>query len=103
MTKSLDVEARLSYARAAVAVLRTLRIVDKTLRYGEFAHAIGLIQAGGKWEPWHRQQTRDILNLAAAVERQHGEPNDPLQFERIVNQDGEPGAGFHKTTRLVTA
>ena len=37
----LDVQARLEYARAAVAVLRSLKITDRTMRYSDFAAAIG--------------------------------------------------------------
>jgi hypothetical protein len=103
--KTLDVQARLEYARAAVAVLRALRIADRTMRYGEFAAAIGLISDGDHWQPWHRQQIGDILNLIAATERQAGQNTgaDPLQFERIVNQYGEPGDGVYKTSKIVTA
>jgi hypothetical protein len=101
--KTLDVQARLEHARAAVAVLRALRIAHRTMRYGEFATAIGLISDGGRWEPWHRQQITDILTCIAAVERQAGQNAgiDPLQFDRIVNERGEPGIGFHKTSKLV--
>jgi hypothetical protein len=74
------------------------------MRYGEFAEAIGLIPDGGKWEPWHRQQIRDILNLMAATERQCGQNAGTvqLQFDRVVNEDGQPGKGFHKEARIVT-
>src|SRR5882724_7049332 len=33
--KAIDAQARLEYARAAVAVLRALRVMDKTMRYRE--------------------------------------------------------------------
>jgi hypothetical protein len=42
--KTLDVQAKLEYARSAVAVLRALQITGKTMRYGEFAQAIGEIR-----------------------------------------------------------
>jgi hypothetical protein len=98
--KTLDVQARLEYARAAVAVLRALRIADRTMRYGEFAAAIGL---GDKWQPWHRQQIADILNLVAAAERQAGDKTEvePLQFERIVTGQGKPGKGIKKASKIV--
>src|SRR5215212_6604349 len=54
--KTVDVQARLEYARAAVAVPRALRIIKGTMRYGEFAVAIGLISEGDKWRSWHRNQ-----------------------------------------------
>jgi len=102
--KKLDVQARLEYGRAAVAVIRALKISNRQMRYGEFARAIGLISDGEGWQPWHRQQVRDILNLVAATQRQAGENEsfEQLEFERIVNEDGLPGAGFYKTTRIVT-
>jgi hypothetical protein len=101
--KTLDVHARLEYARAAVAVLRALKISDQKMRYNEFARAIGLMADEELWQPWHRQQIRDILNLVAATERQAGDKVEiaPLQFERIVGEDGQPGAGFYKTSRIV--
>ena len=54
--KTLDVQARLEYARAGVAVLRALKLADRTMRYGEFARAIGLIPDGEIWQAWHRKQ-----------------------------------------------
>ena len=102
--KPIDVQDRLEYARAAVAVLRALRIADNTMRYGQLAKAIGLISDGDRWQAWHRQQIRDILNLVAATENQAGTNSElePLQYERIVNEAGEPGIGFHKTSKIVT-
>jgi hypothetical protein len=60
--EGLDIQDRLEYARAAVAVLRALKIKDSTMGYGELARAIGLIPEGGRWEPWHRQQVADFCN-----------------------------------------
>lgn len=101
--KTLDVQPRLEYGRVAVAVLRALKIADRTMRYGEFARAIGLIADGEDWQPWHRQQVGDILNLIAAAEKQAGQNTDvePIQFERIVNAHGEPGVGFYKSSQIV--
>jgi hypothetical protein len=84
--EGLDIQDRLQYARAAVAVLRALKITGSTMRYGDLARAIGLIPDGGRWEAWHRQEVADILQLVAAVERQGTgkEGAEPLEFERIV-------------------
>lgn len=103
--KTLDVQARLEYARAAVAVLRALQISKSTMRYGDLARAIGLISDEDHWEAWHRKQIADILNLVAATERQSASDATirPLEFERIVTADGEPGAGVHKTSRIVSS
>jgi hypothetical protein len=102
--KGLDIQDRLQCASSAVAVLRTLKIRDSTMPYKDFANAIGLIPDGGRWEPWHRQQVTDILNLVAAAERQ-GHANgdtEPLEFDRIVNADtGKPGPGIDKSSRIV--
>jgi hypothetical protein len=100
--KTLDVQARLEYARAGVAVVRALRTAKATMRYKEFGEAIGLIPEGGDWEPWYRQQIRDVLNIIAAVTNQPGCAKIELDFERIVTEDGEPGAGFYKTSRIVS-
>ena len=101
--KTLDVQARLEYARAAVAVLRALQISDTKMRYGEFAKAIGLMSDNEGWEVWHRHQITDILNLVAATERQGRNADiEPLQFDRLVTGDGQPGPGFYKTSRIVT-
>jgi hypothetical protein len=84
--EGLSVEDRLTYARAAVAVLRALKITDSTMRYGDFARAIGLIPEGNRWQSWHRQEVASILQLAAAAERYGyaGESAEPLEFERVV-------------------
>ena len=102
--KTLDVQARLEFARAGVAVLRALRITDRTMQYGEFARAVGLIADGEAWQPWHRQQVSELLRIIAAVERQArtATGSAPLEFERIVNSKGEPGAGVGGTSRIVT-
>jgi hypothetical protein len=104
--KTLNVQDRLEYARCAVAVIRALKITDRTMRYNELARAIGLMSDGHRWEPWHRQQIEAILHIAAAVEKQRwgGEATDiaPLEFERIVTEDGKPGAGVFRNSRIVT-
>ena len=103
--KRLNVQDRLEYARCAVAVLRALKITDRTMRYNELARAIGLMSDNDRWEPWHRQQIEAILQIAAAVERQRwgGEATDiePLEFDRIVTEDGQPGAGVTKDSRII--
>jgi hypothetical protein len=101
--RKLDVQARLEYARAGVAVLRALQIMGKTMRYHEFGAAIGLIADGEKWEPWHRQQVPEILQLIAATERKAGTISGapPLEYERIVNEKGKPGGGFPKVSKIV--
>ena len=66
--KTLDVQSRLEFARAAVAVLRALHISDRTMRYQEFAKAIGLMSDDEPWKVWHRKQIADVLRLVAAAE-----------------------------------
>ena len=103
--KTLNVQDRLEYARCAVAVLRALKIVDQGMRYEGFARAIGLIADNETWQPWHRQQTDAILQIAAAVERQGLGGRDKnfarLEFDRIVNENGQPGAGIAKNSWIV--
>ena len=64
-----------------------------------------LMSDNDRWEPWHRQQIEAILQIAAAVERQRwgGEATDiePLEFDRIVTEDGQPGAGVAKDSRII--
>lgn len=99
----LDVQARLEYARAAVAVLRSLKITDRTMRYSDFAAAIGLLSDGEVWKVWHRNQITDILNLVAATERKGRNAGiGALEYGRVVTGAGQPGPGFKKTSKIVT-
>jgi hypothetical protein len=101
--EALDVQDLLQYARAAVAVIRGLKITDRKMRYSELARAIGLIPDDGHWEVWHRQQITAILSIAAAVEKQASQrtATGQLEFERIVNEVGEPGTGILKNCKIV--
>lgn len=72
------------------------------MRYGEFAKVIGLIDDdtdGGHWQPWHRSQVTDILNIVAAVEKQAGE-HGRLEYERLTNGHGKPGDGVYKYSHI---
>lgn len=93
------------YARCGIAVLRALKITERTMRYQQFAKAIGLIADGDAWQIRYREQVRAILQIMAAVERQglggRREETDALDFDLIVNEKGEPGAGVEKTSRIV--
>lgn len=102
--KILDVQARLECASAAVAVLRALKIVDKTMRYGDFARVIGVMSGDTKWQPWHRKQISEILYLLSATQEKVGRNTgiETLEFERIVNEKGQPGGGFGKKSRITT-
>jgi hypothetical protein len=101
--KTLDVQARLEYARAGVAVLRALQIRSATMRYNEFGKAIGLIPDEEHWQAWHQQQVAGILRLIAAAEKQAGKKTGvaPIEFDRILNEKGMPGAGIRKPSRIV--
>lgn len=102
--EEIDVQERLEYALATIAVIRGLTITDRTMRYNELARAIGLLPEGAPWHIRYRTYITDILSIAAAVENQTG-PNtggsEPLEFHPIVNEDGEPAWGFLKTSRIV--
>ena len=102
--KPLDVQDLLEYARAAVAVLRALEIADRTMGYGEFARAIGLISDSDSWQPWHRQQVAIILNIVAATELRAGQKakTERLNYKRVINKiTGKPGAGVKKNSRII--
>jgi hypothetical protein len=101
--EGLNVHQRLTYALATVAVIRGLKLKGQTMRYNELARAIGLLQEGEPWHIRYRTFITDILCIAAAVENQAGPSRggaDPLPYESIVNEDGEPGSGFLKTSRI---
>jgi hypothetical protein len=106
MAKPLDVQDRLEYARCAVALLRALAIAKTKMRYEVFARAIGLIPDKDPWEVQYRDQVTAILRVAAAVEKEGlgGRDADvaPLEFDWVVGEDGKPGAGIVKTSRIVT-
>jgi hypothetical protein len=70
------------------------------MRYKELAIAIGLMSASDEWEVGHRHQISEILNLTSAAQHQ-GSTADPLEFERVVGPDGQPGSGIHKFSRIV--
>ena len=102
--EEIDVQERLEYALATIAVIRGLTITDRTMRYNELARAIGLLPEGAPWHIRYRTYITDILSIAAAVENQTGPTtggSEPLEFHRIVNEDGEPAWGFLKTSRIV--
>jgi len=99
--KTLAVEDRLGFARATAAVLRSLSATDRTMSYKELAIAIGLMGSGERWEAWHRSQISEILDLTAAAEHQ-GSSAATLEFDRVMRQDGQPGSGVHKFSRIVS-
>lgn len=103
--KPLNVEARVGTGARGRRRSSRLKGYRQEKAYAEFSAAIGLIGGGEKWQPWHRQQIRDILNLVAATEEKAGSNTgaEALQFERIITADeGKPGAGFYKTSQIVT-
>ena len=98
--KKLDTLTLLQHACGAVSVLRSLKQDDRTTTYKPFAVAIGLIKPGGAWEPWHRRQVSDVLDLAALVAKHTGET---LDFARVINLSGEPGVGLNRKSHFVRA
>jgi hypothetical protein len=100
----VNVQDRLKYALSAVAVIRGLSLTGKTMRYNELARAIGLLAENAQWHVRYRSLITDILSIAAAVEKQTGPRfggSDPLDFSNIVNEDGEPGEGILKASRII--
>ena len=101
--KFLDIETRLEMARAVVAVLRALKISKQTMTYSQLAKAIGIMKEEEPWEARHRTLITEILKIVGAVENQSGSAAErPLEFERIVTLDGEPGAGIVKRSRIIS-
>jgi hypothetical protein len=102
--RDLDIQDLLEYSRAAVAVLRTLQILDSTMSYGDFARSVGLLDGpDDTWQPWHRQQTEAILKATAAIELKARKKPMALEYSRIINQrTGQAGKGVSKRSRIVT-
>lgn len=104
--KTLDVQERLTFARAAAAVIRSLEIRNTEMRYEELGRAIGLIADDEKWQAWHQQQVKALLIIVAAVERQglggRSKTTKLLNFNRIITKNGKPGAGVAKVSRIIT-
>ena len=102
--RDLDIQDLLEYARAAVAVLRTLQISDSTMSYADFARAIGLLESPEDvWRAWHRQQTEAILKATAAIELKAKMKSMALEYNRIINKrTGQAGKGVSKRSRIVT-
>ena len=97
--KQLDTHSLLSFAAAAVPVLRTLAEHDQQMTYKQFGITIGLVDQ--HWQPWHRQQVVMVLNVAAAVSRLNG---DVLEHRRVVNRDtGVAGAGAARNPTITGA
>lgn len=83
------------YIPATRIVLRTLKQLNATMHYGDFTRVIGLRGANEAWHVRYRKLVTDILDIAAQCDR-------TLEFDRLVKKfDGEPGSGFHKTSRIV--
>ena len=101
MAGLLRIESKFDFARAGVAVLRALEQSNTSMRYQEFARAIGLMKAGDTWDAWYKTQVRDILVIIAATERYRKSEGTPLDFSRIVTASGVPGAGFTKESRII--
>ena len=101
--KELDIQDLLEYARAAVAVLRTLQIKNQTMSYADFARAIGILEGPGDvWKAWHRQQTDAVLNAVAAIEAKARKKAMPLEYNRIINKrTGQAGPGVEKSSKIV--
>lgn len=70
--KTLDIQNKMEFGRAAVAVLRALQITDRLTTYKQFAKAIGLMADDETRPARHRTLVRDILDGIAAVERLGG-------------------------------
>ena len=77
----------------AEAVIQTLDATGRTMTYGEFGRAIGLV--AGAWERRHIKEVSHILNLLSAIDRKFNNGKNTLNFRVIVNaQSGEPGSGI---------
>ena len=94
-----DILQWLQQKSAAVGVLPTREHTNATMTYGDFTRAISLRRGDEAWHARHRTLVSKMLYLLAAAERQVGEPR--LPYQRIVTQDGEPGQGNYRESRVV--
>jgi hypothetical protein len=97
--KKLDVQTKLAFASAGVAVLRALKFAGKTMTYRDFADAIGLMQGDDGWKAWHRSQVSSILYLISAAEGK----KTSLDFSLVHDQKGKHGQGLGKKAKIVKA
>jgi len=82
------------YMPSAYCVLLTLDALGRTMTYGEFGRAIGLVT--GSWEIRHRTEVSNLLNLLAAIDRKFN-GRRTINFRVIVNANsGEPGSGIEQ-------
>lgn len=82
-------------------VLKTLRLLNRTMTYGEFSMLVGLRAPEEAWNPMHRKAISQILNCTAAVNTEvHGDLKDE-DFALIVNAaTGQPGQGINRDSRI---
>jgi hypothetical protein len=95
----MNFQQYLTYASAAVGVLRRLEASDETMRCDPFCRAIGIIEEG---KPWHRGYSTyagHVLYSMAATQRRLREPL--LPYHRIVDEKGEPLSGNWRVSRIV--
>jgi hypothetical protein len=88
--RKLDAESRLEYARAAVAVLRALKITKSTMHHADFAKAIGLISASETFQQGHRAQITNILDLAHIAEATTRGGQASLDFTQLLGKGDKP-------------
>jgi hypothetical protein len=96
--RTLDVQMKLAFASAGVSVLRALKFAGMTMTYGDFADAVGLMHGDDGWQPWHRSQVSDILNLMAAAA---GSKRSELDFSLIHDKKGQHGKGLRRKVKIV--
>jgi hypothetical protein len=96
----MNINLKLHHMARAATVLETLEATDKTMRYEPFCRAIGMIAPEDKWDVRYRREITFIFSGLAAVEKLDG-GTEVLAYERVVDAEGNPGAGFHKTVQIV--
>jgi len=69
---------------------------EVTMRYGDFARAIGLRGENEPWQARHRTLVTKVLRLTALCD----ETLEELDFSRIVGEDGMPGSGHYRATKM---
>lgn len=107
MTMTMTSEEIATCAMRGVAVLKALHLLDKTMPYGQFAEAIGLLPAGAVWRehfptfPHRFDQVCNAIRLGTdgaelldgrLVDKQTGKRGDYRRRKDQPDRDNQGGA-----------
>jgi hypothetical protein len=88
-------------AARCVAVMRDIAAKNQNIRFHAIGRAVGLIGEDEPWKAWRRQQVADICQFAAAA-GVHACGGETLEWQRVVDGQGNPLKGVTRDSRLVS-